>query len=528
MEAQEIVFVNRSLQYGMPAVRGQISDGSELESVVDALRDSPANGAPCWLKQDIISSLNCTPERAEKVIAWLREGLNPSELPTQNGPDLATSVQARFDKLVAEEKEKASQASNPNRARARVVFGFDLAMRYLTDHQPHGKGLESIEAQREILNTTELGCLALRIARRKVNELGKLTDWNVAAMLDITEQRYEKRELICGIHAFTISLDAFRKRLVDTGLSPRFLVRKHQMQDEAAAEKEMARVKHAENRAAYLDRKYGTRHHAILEREMKAMPTKPNGLNVAVQPFLKGQRPLGTLTGKDLAKLHRFPAGRSKATQIHTLNLVLRFRSSLFRLLQLQEHGKRQANALRQRVLAQKTLYLRRHMFRAVTGMGSLTRFKPTHYQHGSELEQVLHQLAWSQMGFLLKRDLMPILSNAEIQQIRKQRPTEADAQRPGLPDHRNILAAFIPGAIEKLGTAGPYQLRKAYERNFKRPVAQETVRKYCDLLVKKGLLRRKVAFDNLKKVKAGRVRRRIRRVTYSLLKYQPSRKERR
>jgi len=64
-------------------------------------------------------------------------------------------------------------------------------------------------------------------------------------------------------------------------------------------------------------------------------------------------------------------------------------------------------------------------------------------------------------------------------------------------PVYLESMRHFIPEAIKTLGRARPRDLERFFRETFARSVTDDTLRKYADLLVDEGLLRREVIIDN-------------------------------
>ena len=64
-------------------------------------------------------------------------------------------------------------------------------------------------------------------------------------------------------------------------------------------------------------------------------------------------------------------------------------------------------------------------------------------------------------------------------------------------PEYLESMRHFIPEAIKTLGRARPRDLERFFKETFAHSVTDDTLRKYADLLVDEGLLRREVIIDN-------------------------------
>lgn len=58
-------------------------------------------------------------------------------------------------------------------------------------------------------------------------------------------------------------------------------------------------------------------------------------------------------------------------------------------------------------------------------------------------------------------------------------------------------LRLFIPAAIKQLGRARPYDLQKLYEKDIGENITDDTIRKYCEMFVDEGILRKQIEIDN-------------------------------
>ena len=67
-----------------------------------------------------------------------------------------------------------------------------------------------------------------------------------------------------------------------------------------------------------------------------------------------------------------------------------------------------------------------------------------------------------------------------------------------GRPSKYEVMKLFIPSAIMKLGKARPYDLQKVYEKDIGKRIADDTIRKYCEIFVEEGILRKQIEIDNL------------------------------
>ena len=66
-----------------------------------------------------------------------------------------------------------------------------------------------------------------------------------------------------------------------------------------------------------------------------------------------------------------------------------------------------------------------------------------------------------------------------------------------GRPSKYEVMRLFIPAAINKLGKARPYDLQKMYEKDIGRNITDDTIRKYCEIFVEEGILRKQIEIDN-------------------------------
>ena len=82
----------------------------------------------------------------------------------------------------------------------------------------------------------------------------------------------------------------------------------------------------------------------------------------------------------------------------------------------------------------------------------------------------------------------------------------------------RVLLKAQFPDGALVVFNMNRYEERFNGKRIDPAP-ARETIQRYGESLVKAGTLRRKVEFDNVRKLRDGLVRQRTRRVKYSLAK---------
>ncbi len=515
-----IEIVDASLRYRTSEWHNGCSAGWRLGDVVDILRTPSRIDERRQLCDHVIRWRGYSARQAEEFLYRLEDAftLDPGSAPDSSKPDEASRVDQEYEKFLKARKS-AQGAGGSQRRRISTVFVYDLALRNLTDLPPHGRNLSSTRAKVEILSNTALGRAAVTKARQQVATLGRRTNWDVSKMLDATEQRYEKRELVAEVHRHTISLDAFRNTAADTGLEPSFRERAlSRRQDRAAARRRAEKLK-KERVEAYLAKVYAAKREATLGRQARRRMPGPNGLNVAVQPFLRGEKPLGTLKKSDLEGFYELPCDRVEAGLIHTLNMVLHFPSAMRQLLMLQGRNEEEAAACLGEILVQRTPFLRREKFRDVTGITTLVKYKPAKFTSGTKSEQALHRIAWSQMGFFSGQDVTKVLGDEEIRRILaglgSGSTKETTAQRKKPADRYVALKPFIPAAVRKLGKARPHQLQKLCRSKFGWPIAHETVKKYCDILAKEGLLRRRLEFDNRRKVEAGSCRQRKRRVLY-------------
>jgi hypothetical protein len=76
-----------------------------------------------------------------------------------------------------------------------------------------------------------------------------------------------------------------------------------------------------------------------------------------------------------------------------------------------------------------------------------------------------------------------------------------------------DFMRHFIVDAIKTLGRARPRDLERCFQEAFGRRVCDDTLKRYADILVDEGILRREPIVDN-----AGSERRRY-RMTWYLLK---------
>ena len=64
-------------------------------------------------------------------------------------------------------------------------------------------------------------------------------------------------------------------------------------------------------------------------------------------------------------------------------------------------------------------------------------------------------------------------------------------------PVYLEFMRHFIVEAIKKLGRARPVDLERYFEKAFCRHITDDAFKKYAEMLVKEGILRREIIIDN-------------------------------
>ncbi len=515
-----VEIVDASLRFRASKEHNGSSNGWRLGEVVDILRTPSRTKERKELLNHIVRWHGSSFGQPQEVLRRLERAFGPvpHQLHRRAMSDEASQLDKRYDKFLQAKKAACDTTPGTNQKKmVRTVFTYELALRSL--RAPNRRNLSSTRAKAEMLDNTPIARAAVSLARKHATALGRRTNWDTSKMLDITEQRCERRELVSGVHKYAVSLNAFGNKLKHPSLAFSLHERRLFGQQDRAVARRKKELRKKERQQAYLGRKNADARKATLERQASCKMPGPNGLNVAVQPFLKGEGPFGTLRKSDIEGLYKLPGDRCEDGQIHALNLVLHFPSAAKQLLLLQGRSEEEAADCMKELLAQRTPLLRRKRFRELTGIISVVQYKPGRFKLGGELEQAFHRIAWSQLGFFAGQDIAMVLSDEETYKIRERLqscPTGSiSIQRKKPAECYAALKPFILGAVRELGKARPHQLRKLCQNQLDWPVAHETIRRYCDILAKDGLLRRRVEFDNRKMVKAGACRQRIRRFVY-------------
>lgn len=82
---------------------------------------------------------------------------------------------------------------------------------------------------------------------------------------------------------------------------------------------------------------------------------------------------------------------------------------------------------------------------------------------------------------------------------------------------YEEFMRHFIVDTVRQLGRARPRDLERFFEQSFHRRVTDDTFRKYAEMLVQEGLLRREVLVDNTMDQPAAQGARRYRMAWYIL-----------
>lgn len=295
-------------------------------------------------------------------------------------------------------REKVAAANGSMRKRIRADFTYDLALHHLRTPSPCGCGLELADAYQEMLGDTPLARRSLAIARKKVERLGEGTGWDPAKMLDSTWSRYEKPFRMVPGQDELRSLDELADYKEETTRRGMWAADKDGLPP--------ARIRSS----AALRREEAMRRETRRRARERSAAFEPDGLNVALQPFVTGELPIEELGREHLAGYYDLPEGRPGNLELVYIRRALRFRPAAKAFLEIEGYSSAEAGEMLAEFEDMHDHFLRREAFREAAGVPNVLAYR-TRRGACDGRARLLREICCSGYGFYRGRDVMAVVS---------------------------------------------------------------------------------------------------------------------
>jgi hypothetical protein len=383
---------------GWPKLAPAPFNAERLEAAVDILRDPGRRDEWPALRAHVIDRRGCSPAEADALLRRLADYLRrPTEaaLLAEDTPAPCEfdAIENRYESMV---RQRVGHTTG-HRARLRADFAFTVALDHLRAPSPAGAGLDLADAHQEMLAGSPLAKHALALARKKVNRLGATSRWDPAEMLDHAWGRYETPFRLVPAHGEAVSLDELAVRVYERPLGfmdtdrDRLVLRRYRRPSNMRYDQQLKDA-------------------AIRRAQARSAGFKPNGLNVAVQPWVRGERAIETLTADDIRSHYPLPPGRVGVMALVQIKRCLRFRPAVERLLQLTGHSPQEAQDVLAEMEQLHDTHLRREVLRQITGVKNVFQYRE-HRNVCDERTGLLRDICISLYGHYQGHDLLPRLT---------------------------------------------------------------------------------------------------------------------
>jgi hypothetical protein len=140
---------------------------------------------------------------------------------------------------------------------------------------------------------------------------------------------------------------------------------------------------------------------------------EPDGLNVALQPFVTGELPIEELGRRHLEGYHELPEGRPGNLELIYIRRALRFRPAAELFLRLEGYGPEDTGDLLSEFEGLHDSFLRREAFHEVAGVPNVLVYRTRREAQG-ERARLLREICCSGYGFYRGRDVMAVVALEE------------------------------------------------------------------------------------------------------------------
>ncbi|GEM_PF-2773453 len=375
-----------------------------IEEAADILSSPGRRDEWPWLQSRVVDTCGCSPGEALVTLRRLADYLDRSTvLVSEIGrPCELDLIEERYEFMV---REKVAAANGNARRRVKTDFTYDLALYHLRTPSPCGCGLDLADAYAEMLDDTPLARRSLAIARKKVARLGRECDWDPAKMLDSTWSRYEKPGRMVPGQDELRSLDDLADYKEETARRGMWAGDKDRLPP--------ARIRSP----AALRREENMREETRRRARERSAAFEPDGLNIALQPFITGELPIEKLGREHLAGCYDLPEGRPGNIELVYIRRALRFRPATEQFLQLAGYAAEEAGELLAEFGGLHDHFLRREAFHEAAGVPSVIAYR-TRREAQDERTRLLREICCSGYGFYRGHDVMAVMESRGTTQM--------------------------------------------------------------------------------------------------------------